>query len=271
MLEIAAAAGINVLDTARAYGDSEKTIGLALAEAGLRDHFHIVTKTSASLATDLPLAEARKAIRESVETSLRLLRVDRLPAVLLHRDVNPAHLDALAELRETGLIARSGVSLGNAVNAARLLPHPFLEAIQAPVNVLDPRFRDATHGVHARGGLVFARSCYLQGLLLMDDTVTPPHLLIIKPARDFFRKLAEKQGIELSTLFLRAMLDRPDIDSVVVGMENRSQLEGNIRIFQSPPLPAELLAEIAEFSPDLPEWLIDPPQWSAHAAPASAS
>lgn len=268
MLEEAAAAGINCLDTARAYGQSEEYLGLALARTGLKDHFHVVTKTTPALPADATQAEAEGVLRESLETSLRLLGLDRLATVLLHRDTTPVHLDALATLREAGLIERSGVSLGNVENANRLAGHPALDAIQAPANVLDRRFQDSISQVHASGGTVFTRSCYLQGLLLMDDEATPAHLRIVIPARNFYRQLAGELGIDLPALLLRAMLDRPDIDSVVVGMENRAQLRENIRIFQMAPLNEATRAKLDAFRPELPSWLIDPPQWGAHAIPS---
>lgn len=265
MLETAAAAGVNCLDTARGYGDSEKVLGEALAATRLQEHFQVATKIDPTLPADLPWAEAKRALRESMITSRALLRCERLSIVLLHRDTCPAYLEILAELRDEGLMDLCGVSVVTPAHAERLLPSANLDAIQAPINVLDARFAGAAETVSGRGGLVFARSCYLQGLLLLDDEATPAHLLAVKPARDFFRGLAARHGLTLPELLLRAMLGRAEISSVVVGMENLTQLRNNLHIFQSPPLPAEIREEIRVYSPSLPSWLIDPPQWAEQA------
>ena len=270
ILEEAAAAGVNGLDTALAYGDSEQVLGRALTETGLRDHYFVVTKTDSSLSPDLSVAEARPVIRAGVEQSLRRLGTDHLPLVLLHRDTTPHHLDALVACREAGLIGACGVSLASVKNAERLLPHPDLEAVQVPMNVLDDRFRAVARSVRSRQGRVFARSCYLQGLLLMTDDGTPPHLQGIAPVRAAFRDVADAWGLPLAELLLRAMLQRDEVDSVVVGVENLPQLRENLRIFRAGPLPDGVLDQIDSVDRTLPDWVIDPPQWPLHAGSSQA-
>jgi len=270
MLEEAAAAGVNGLDTALAYGDSEMVLGRALKETGLRDHFLVVTKTDNRLSPDLPLPEAIRAIRAGVEQSLERLQIDHLPLVLLHRDTAPLHLDALAKCREAGLIDGCGVSVADVENALRLLPHPGLAAVQLPMNVLDHRFCAFARSVRLRQGRVFARSCYLQGLLLMDDASTPAHLRVVEAARAFYRHQADTLGLPLAELLLRAMLERDEVDSVVVGVENLAQLRENLRIFRAGPLPAGVTAEISSFDPKVPDWVVDPAQWPAHAETRTA-
>ena len=261
MLEDAASAGINCLDTAAGYGSSEEVLGRALAETGLKDFFFVVTKVGEKIPAEFSLTEARKSICESVENSLRRLQTDSLPLVMLHRDGNPAHLEALMSCRERGLIQRCGVSLMYPDNARHFLSDPALDAIQVPANVMDNRFREIISTAHARGVLTFSRSTYLQGLLLMDDSSTPAHLRPVTPDREFFSRIAKELSLSLSALLLLAMLSRSELDSLVVGMETRKQLQENIAILQSPPLPIEILEKISAFAPTVPDWLIDPAQW----------
>lgn len=265
MLEEAASAGINCLDTAAAYGNSEEVLGRALAETGLKDYFFVVTKVGGNIPAGLSLTEARESICESVENSLRRLQADSLPLVMLHRDGNPAHLEALVSCRDRGLIERCGVSLMHPDNALPFLSDPALDAIQAPANVIDNRFREILSTAHARGALTFSRSTYLQGLLLMDEASTPAHLRPVTPDREFFCRIAQELSLSLSALLLLAMLSRSELDSLVVGMETRKQLHENIAILQSPPLPAAILERINSFAPTVPGWLIDPVQWPSHA------
>jgi aryl-alcohol dehydrogenase-like predicted oxidoreductase len=266
MLEEAASAGINCLDTAAGYGSSEEILGRALEETGLKNFFFVVTKVGDKIPAGLSLKEAQKSICESVENSLRLLRVESLPLVMLHRDQNSAHLEALISCREKGLIERCGVSLMHPDTARHFLADPALDAIQAPANVIDNRFREIISGAHARGVMTFSRSIYLQGLLLMDDSSTPAHLRQVTPDREFFCRMARELSLSLSALLLLSMLSRSELDSLVVGMETRKQLQENIAILQSPPLPAEILEEIGAFAPTVPHWLVDPVQWPSHAS-----
>jgi len=261
MLEEAASAGINCLDTAAGYGSSEEIIGRALTETGLKDFFFVVTKVGEKIPARLSLTEARKSICESVENSLRRLQADSLPLVMLHRDGNPAHLEALMSCRERGLIERCGVSLMHPDNSQHFLSDPALDAIQVPASVIDNRFREIISTAHARSVLTFSRSTYLQGLLLMDDASTPAHLRPITPDREFFCRMARELSLSLPALLLQAMLSRSELDSLVVGIETRKQLQENIAILQSPPLPAEILEKIDSFAPSVPDWLMDPAQW----------
>jgi aryl-alcohol dehydrogenase-like predicted oxidoreductase len=168
----------------------------------------------------LSLTEARKSICESVENSLHRLQADALPMVL-HRDGNPAHREALISCRERGLIEGCGVSLMHPDNARHFLSDPALNAIQVPASLIDNRFREIISTAHARGVLTFSRSTYLQGLLLMDDSSTPAHLRPVTPDREFFCRMARELSLSLPTLILQAMLSRSKLNSLVFGIETR--------------------------------------------------
>ena len=264
MLEAGAEGGINCLDTAHAYGNSEEILGRALEETGLKDHYFVVTKIDSSISSDLAAEAAKTAVRKSLEESLRRLRLDVLPLVLLHRDEYPAQLDALESARDLGLTKRCGVSLGLPENAPAFLSHPALAAIQAPVNVLDHRFDQAIQTAKSRDAFVFARSTYLQGLLLMDDISTPAHLLGIRDERAIFHKIAAELGITPSALLLKAALQRRELDAVVFGVETIAQLRENLAIFHSDPLPDDILETIHAHRYGGPEWLIHPAFWNDH-------
>src|SRR5437763_8805466 len=112
---------INFLDTAASYGDgeSERRIGLVVRErGGLPPGFVLATKADRNLQTgDFSGAQ----VRRSVERSLRLLGLDRLPLVYLH---DPEHttfahamapggpVEALQRCKEEGLAEHIGVAGG---------------------------------------------------------------------------------------------------------------------------------------------------------------
>lgn len=109
VLETLLAAGVNHLDTAASYGDSELRIGPWMAEH--RSRFFLATKTG----------ERRgKAARAELERSLDRLRVDSVDLVQLHNLVEPdewelAHgpggaVEALAAARDEGLVRHLGVT-----------------------------------------------------------------------------------------------------------------------------------------------------------------
>ncbi len=81
----AQAAGINHLETAQAYGQSEIILGRALA--GQRDHWHITSKLLPTLPPD--------QLSRSLEQSLRNLQTDHLDHFAFHGINTPAHLEAV--------------------------------------------------------------------------------------------------------------------------------------------------------------------------------
>ena len=85
LLQAASAAGVNYIDTARAYTVSEEWIGQALQEAGLRDKFILATKCRAVTKADM---------EKELATSLKNLRTDHIELYQFHnprrRDGSPA-------------------------------------------------------------------------------------------------------------------------------------------------------------------------------------
>ncbi len=82
LLDAALAAGINTLDTARVYAQSERVIGQWLGKH--RDEVVLITKCAhPSLLHPMRLTE--RDIRKDCETSLRELGTDRIDIYLLHR------------------------------------------------------------------------------------------------------------------------------------------------------------------------------------------
>ena len=108
MLKAAHEAGINYIDTARAYTVSEEWIGQALEELGLRDEFILATKCRALTKAEM---EAELA------ASLKNLRTDHIDLYQFH---NPAFCpkpgdgsglyEAALEAKEKGMIRHIGIT-----------------------------------------------------------------------------------------------------------------------------------------------------------------
>lgn len=167
MLALTASAGIDLIDTAIAYGDSETRLGLA-GVTNLR----VVTKLP-----PLPKAvpDAFAWSHDNLLASLSRLRVPRVYGLLLHQPADLmgpqglALLDALRQAKDDGLVEKIGVSIYTPQELPVLMAlHPF-DLVQSPLNLIDRRLvttgwldRLADAGVE-----VHTRSAFLQGLLLM--------------------------------------------------------------------------------------------------------
>jgi aryl-alcohol dehydrogenase-like predicted oxidoreductase len=128
LLGLLLAHGVNHIDTAAGYGDSELRIGPWMAEH--RDDFFLATKTG---------ERTGDGARAGLERSLERLRVDQVDLIQLHNLVEPeewdvAHgprgaVEALERAREEGLCRFVGVT-GHGTRIARmhlrsLERHPF--------------------------------------------------------------------------------------------------------------------------------------------------
>lgn len=122
LLSCAREYGVNLLDTAPAYGVSEERLGYLLR--GERKDWVISTKTGEDFSLDYEgkgksqFDFSPAAMRLSVERSLRRLRTDYLDIVLVHSNGNDEQLihqedvlHTLAELKREGWIRAFGMSV----------------------------------------------------------------------------------------------------------------------------------------------------------------
>jgi aryl-alcohol dehydrogenase-like predicted oxidoreductase len=106
LLGVASELGINVLDTAPAYGSSEERLGAYFRGAGgvARDRWVLMTKAGEEFDGERSSFDfSPRGIRGSLERSLVRLGTDRLDVVLLHSDgemeLDPKREEAMGELR----------------------------------------------------------------------------------------------------------------------------------------------------------------------------
>jgi aryl-alcohol dehydrogenase-like predicted oxidoreductase len=116
LLDLCIESGINLLDTAPAYGTAEERLGQLMGAR--RDRFFLVTKTGEEFdGTNSEYIFTREHTEMSVARSLLRLKTDRLDCVLVHssRDdlnviENTPVLETLQRLKEKGDIGSFGVS-----------------------------------------------------------------------------------------------------------------------------------------------------------------
>jgi aryl-alcohol dehydrogenase-like predicted oxidoreductase/adenylate kinase family enzyme len=139
----AAAAGITVFDTARAYGGNERLVAVALRECRA-DHPRVVTKGGMSLVGGAWVPDGRaKAIRADCETSL--VELDGLPidTYLIHapdpRSPWSTSVRALARLLDEGLVARIGLSNVNRAQLDEALELAPISVVEVALGVFDDR------------------------------------------------------------------------------------------------------------------------------------
>lgn len=224
MIRIASENGIDTLDTAIAYGESEKCLGFV----GVKN-FKLVTKLPSIPDGCLDISGW---IYEQVTSSLLRLNVEKLYGLLLHKSEDllgpdgPELYRSLDSLKEKGLVKKIGVSIYSPNELDALIPLYRFDLVQSPFNIVDRRLyttgwlrrlKDADVEIHTRSAL-------LQGLLLMKQADIPQKFSPWDSLWQTWHKwLAEKEVSALQTC-LAFPLSFPEIDQVVVGIDNQSQL-----------------------------------------------
>jgi aryl-alcohol dehydrogenase-like predicted oxidoreductase len=198
LLESARGFGVNLIDTAPAYGTSEERLGALLSD---RKDWVIVSKAGEEFAHGRSHFDfSPAAVTRSVERSLERLRTDWLDVVLLHSDGDDLEilessgaLDALQELRDAGVIRAYGASTKTVTGGLRAVELcdvvmlafnrddrsqlPVIEAAhRANVGVLVKKPLASGHDVEPGRALVEALE--VPGVTsLVVGTVNPDHLL----------------------------------------------------------------------------------------------
>ena len=257
ILKCAAEGGITALDTAAAYGTSEEVLGNALDSLDLRESMTVISKVPPINAESD--ADAEKFIEETLCESLRRLKLDQLSVCLLHREDDLRYFPLLEKMVDKGLIKGAGISL----DSDRYLSDvSSISYIQLPFNVLDKRF-DSFWPVTEKNKIkVFTRSVYLQGLLLMPEEKISPGLAEIIPVRRKLETIANAVGCTMAEISMRYVLSNTAVTSVLTGVDTVEQMCDNLRLASLGPLPHEIVSQIDECVPKLPESIIRPAMWS---------
>jgi aryl-alcohol dehydrogenase-like predicted oxidoreductase len=218
-------AGMDTIDTAIAYGDSEQRLG----EAGV-EVWQIVSKLPA-----VPdgCTDVQAWATANVDESLARLKVPHLRGLLLHR---PGQLlgangrplyQALSQLKDTGKVEKIGISIYEPSELDDLCAQYEFDLVQAPFNVFDIRLATSgwLHRLHAEGVEVHVRSAFLQGLLLAATGKSPVGFERWEPLWFSWRKWIADANLSPLCAALGHVLSYPEIDRVVLGVESLRQLD----------------------------------------------
>ncbi len=245
LLSYARETGIDTLDTAAAYGDSETVLGLLNV-----DGFRVMSKLPLQISENTSVG---KWVENSVRESLLRLRQDTLYGLLLHRPSQlsgfsgDALYDSLLRLKCRGLISKIGVSIYDPTELDGLLKNFDLDLVQAPFSVVDRRL--ITSGwmgrLAARGIEVHVRSIFLQGLLLLTKRDRPHRFDQWESLWRRWHGWLEESKTNAVDACVRYALSHPGIAKVIVGVESRNQLQEIVTAVSKGPIevPKSLMSD----------------------------
>jgi aryl-alcohol dehydrogenase-like predicted oxidoreductase len=246
--------GINVIDTAIDYEESEERIGRHLAHR--RDEYFLASKCGCLVGWERPVDYKgghpgggphvfdRANIIAGVEQSLRRLRTSHLDLVQLHASPDVATLeehgvlDTLAELRESGKVRFIGMSgvLPALEDHIRLR---VFDVFQIPYSGVERQHEDAIHRAADSGAGVLVRGGSGRGVASGDERAITknPKLAQAWTASGMDGLL---EGMPAMEFMLRFSLSHPGVSSVLVGTANPEHLDANVDAIVKGPLPHDL-------------------------------
>ena len=238
LLNTALDAGLNVIDTAACYADSEEKIGRAVS--GRRDEYHLFTKCGHASGLEGEDWDP-KVLEASIGRSLKRLKTDRLDLVQLHTcdratlekgDV----IDVLLRAKEAGKTRLIGYSGDNDPSdyAVRL---GVFDALQTSLNVAD------------QAALPVIETAVQRGMGVIAKRPIANAAFVEKPTEDdygypYWQRLEKLAFPSLDvSMALRWTLAQP-VHVAIVGTKNPDRWAQNAALLEAGPLPIEAIEEI---------------------------
>ena len=247
ILEYAKSTNIDMLDTASAYGKSEKTLG----ELNV-DEFKVVTKTrhfNVPKITD----DDVNLLNRDFDKSLKDLKLDSVYGLLIHNAddlMKPGAskiIEFIHNLKKTNKIRKIGVSIYENKHLSFVLENFDIDLVQLPLNIFDRRLIDnGMLKLLGQEGLeVHARSIFLQGLILMENSSRPRKFDRWDSLWKAWSEWLNDHQISPLEASIRYAMSFSEISKVLVGIDSVNQL---IEIMNAasgvlPPIPNELYTD----------------------------
>ena len=248
--------GVNLIDTAQAYGESEVIIGQALKSR--RDEYILATKIGSLSWEGYSGTELRKRVEASIIESLRALQTDIIDLLYIH-NATPELIqqgeivEIMERARQVGYARFIGTTTYGEAAPLAVLEDGHFDCIQVAYNLLDRQFEERVLPLAKEKDVgVVIRSVLLKGALTYRYAHLPEELRELRAAVNRVNSLRDTQDTSLPELAYRFVLAHPVVSTALVGTGRVHELQEIVSFAGCTALPAELLNDIREIvvSPD---------------------
>ncbi len=262
--------GVNYIDTAPGYRDSEEVLGFALD--GVTKPFILSTKLGGRPQPFEP--QNKDALRKSVEESLRLIGRDTIDILMIHEPGRPGQYDwfsdwenfhgpvteLMQELKSEGIIKFTGLGGTTVYTLPHIIATGEYDIVLTAFNY-SLLWQEATISVlpeaKKQGMGIIIGSPLQQGALAQcyRDVVNNGARWLSPPRQKQYKKLYElvdDLNMPLAELAIRFVLSNPDISTTLMGARSVEEVEKNVASAEKGPLPQDVLDRIAEIAAMVP-------------------
>jgi aryl-alcohol dehydrogenase-like predicted oxidoreductase len=244
--------GVNYVDTAPDYGESESYLGQYLSDH--RDEWFIASKCGCVIDTEdtvvaagdpLPVHDYHPAtIIAGVEQSLRRLRTDHLDLVQVHINPSRAVLESTGAIETLVDLQRQGKTrfIGCSSGFPHLKDHiemGVFDVFQLPYSGIDREHENAISDAARSGAGVIIRGSF--GPDRASATFRPKRRdWSVLESPEFINL---RDGISPYEFMLRFTLSHPDVTAAIVGTKRPAELAANIAAARRGPLSSDAYSE----------------------------
>ncbi len=270
MLEKAFDMGINYVDTAPGYRNSEEMLGIALEGIDRP----LVLSTKIGYKPDPFNPQDKDLLLRAVENSLKNLKRDYIDIFFIHEPDRPGQfdwwsdpeeyygpvIDVLDELKKDGVIGHTGLGGTTAYELANIMKTGRFDVVLTAFNY-SALWREAEIAILPEAkkqnmGVVIG-SPLQQGALACryDDQINNGAQWMSPPRRAQYKALyAFLDEIEMSLpeIGLRFVISNPDISCVLMGARSMDEVKQNIEAAEKGPLPDDILTGLNEIAAMVP-------------------
>jgi len=256
---------INILDTARSYGDSEYIIGIANK---MYNNLNIITKLDplSDINDTTSKEEIYKMIDISIDASLKNLNIEVIDTFILHRFDQYHNKIIWNFLLENKKIKKLGVSIYYVEEAIEALQDNNIKHIQLPINILDDQWycNDFLQLVEKRKDVtIHCRSILLQGILVSSADKWPKINGIcpdeyINKLNKLVKEFKLNNRIELCYSYVKSI---EWCNGLLIGVDNIDQLHENLKLFNIRKLNIDELNLVRIEFKNIPNKLLNPALW----------
>ncbi len=262
--------GVNAIDTAPAYADSEQTVGEAIM--GIEAPLIVTTKLGGRPQPFDP--QDIDGLRHSVDESLRLLGRDHIDILMVHEPDRPQQypwwssydpldgpaLELMDELKAAGKIRFTGLAGTTTTEMTSLIRSNRFDVVLTAFNY-NVLFREAATTVlpaameHDMG--IVLGSAFGQGFLTRraDDEVRSKPIWLADARQQqllAYYDLLDQAGMPAFELCLRFVLTNPAISTIPIGCKTAAHLEASVAAAAKGPLPSDIISRLDEIAALMP-------------------
>ena len=262
--------GVNYIDTAPTYANSEEVLGKALQD--VNTPLILSTKLGGRPQPFQP--QNKECLMKSVEESLKLLRRDYVDILMVHEPDRPGQYDwwtnpedyygpvveLLEQLQKDRIIRYKGLGGTTAYELARIIRTGKFDVVLTAFNY-SLLWREAEHEIFPAAkeqnmGIIIGAALQ-QGALARryDAEIRHGARWLSSPRRKQFialYDLLDEIGMPLPELGLRFVISNPDISCVLMGARSVQEVEQNVASVEKGPLPQDILERLDEIAAMVP-------------------